>query len=95
MGAVAAFVAYALHWEQKTEKAIPNAKIVSLQQYKRLGYKVIKKGYTIHIEGQDKPIEVPLCNWDNTVKKGDTVDLVVRREFLSDRVQAISIDDHK
>jgi hypothetical protein len=47
------------------------------------------------IRGENKFIDISSNNWDNTVKKGDLVDLVVKPTMLGSGLDGLAIDDHK
>ena len=57
------------------------------------------KGNRLYIVGESRIIDFPLKNWDNTVREGDSVNLVIRKSFpwfgLANEFDGIEIDDNK
>lgn len=72
---------YSKIWESRQQKEeIENVVIKSIQPYCRRSGDLywLSKSYRIFIEGENKPIEFLSKHWDDSVKEGDIVDLVVR-----------------
>ena len=93
-------VVYARIWERMQPSQEINGAIVrSIKPYHHGGGDLhwTTRGNRIYIEGEDRPIDFPSKNWDDTVKEGDVVDLVVRKSFplFKDELDGLSIDDHK
>lgn len=90
---------YARIWEyREPNQPIQNAQIQSIEPYNfRNDLHWSSTGYRVRIDGEDRVIDFPSKNWDDTVRKGDSVDLVVRRSFplFGNELDGIQIDDHK
>jgi hypothetical protein len=96
---LASFLGYARIWEYRQPKQeIRNAIVTDIKPYYyRNELHWSTSGNRIFIESEKRPIDFPSDNWDKTVEKGDSVDLVVRRSFplFGDELDGIHIDDHK
>lgn len=90
---------YAKTWEYRQPKQpIENARVLSIEPRSSTNdLHWTSKGYRLQIEGENRVIDFPVKNWDDTVKEGDSVDLVVRRSFplFGNELDGIQIDDHK
>jgi hypothetical protein len=92
---------YARMWEvMQAEKYFSEATIQSIEQYSyRNELHWSSRGYRVYIVGENKPIDFPLKNWDNTVNVGDAVDLIVRSSFpwfgLKNELDGLSINHHE
>lgn len=88
-------------WEgMQTEEEILGKPVVSIEYFYWTGdVGWGARGYRIHVGKIDVPIVFPLKNWDNSVKVGDRVDLVVRKKFswfgLFNEFKGISINHHR
>jgi len=87
---------YARVWEwMQPQQEINNAVVRSIVPYYYGGGDLhwSSRGNRIYIQGENSPIDFPSKNWNNTVKEGDTVDLVVRRSFplFGDELDGFSI----
>ena len=90
---------YARIWEyRQPNRPVENARVQSIDPYTNHNdLHRTSRGYRVKIDGEDRVIDFPAKNWDDTVRKGDSVDLVVRRSFplFGDELDGIQIDDHK
>ena len=87
---------YGLFWEKRQPKEQMSGRIKLIEPYQNHNdLHWSSNGYRIFIEGEDRPIDFPRKNWDDTVREGDSVDLIVRRSFFGDELDGLSIDDHK
>jgi hypothetical protein len=90
-------VIYPRLWEIRQKKQIiSQASIQSITPYSMTNdLHWSSQGFRVHIVGENRPIDFPSKNWDNTVKIGDTVELVVRQSFrwfsLKDELDGLSI----
>lgn len=91
--------AYARIWEyRQPEQLIENARVISIEPYSAHNdMHWTFRGYRIRVYGKDVAIDFPLKNWDDTVAVGDSIDLVVRKNFplFGSELDGISLDDHK
>lgn len=95
---VIALGAYARIWEYgQPKQAIENAKVLSVESYaNHSDLHWTSRGYRIRIEGESRVIDFPLKNWDDTVREGDSIDVVVRASFpFGNELDGIKMDDHK
>ncbi len=98
---VMAFASYIHHWENSQPKIeLQQAQVQRIESYDHHNdLHMTSRGRRVYIQGEERPIDFPLKNWDDTVKDGDTVDMVTRRSFpwfgTKDELDGISIDDHK
>ena len=90
---------YARIWEyRQPNQPIKNARVLSIEPYSSHNdLHWTSRGYRIRIDGEDRVIDFPTKNWDDTVREGDSVDLIVRRSFplFGDELDGIQINDHK
>jgi hypothetical protein len=93
------FGGYARLWEYRQPKIeIKNAILSEVKPYhshNELHWSY--SGNRIYIVGENRIIDFPSGNWDNTVQAGDSVDLIVRKSFplFGDELDGLYIDDHK
>ena len=81
--------------EREPNIEVRNAAVASIEPYCCfLAYEGPTKGYHVWISGRNQVISFPSTKWDESVRVGDSVDLVVREYFLGG-IEGISIDDHK
>lgn len=91
--------AYARIWEyRQPRQQIERARVLSIEPYSAHNdLHWTSEGYRIRINGEGRVIDFPVKNWDDSVREGDSVDLVVRRSFplFGNELDGIQIDDHK
>ena len=95
---VSAFGGYTKYWESRQPKQIINSAIVrEIEPYYNSGGDLhwSSSGNRILIEGENRPINFPEKNWDNTVQESDTIDLIIRRSYFGNELDGLKIDDHK
>ena len=82
-GVVFSLGMYTNIWEwQQPKQHIPRTKVVSINPYSSdndLHWS--SRGYRTQIEGENRVIDFPSKHWDETVREGDTVKMVVRKSF--------------
>jgi hypothetical protein len=90
------FLSYAaVSDERQPEIEVRNAAVVSIDSYCCFwGYEGPSRGYRVEVYGNSEPVEFPVYRWDESVREGDSVDLVVKNHFFGG-IEGISIDDHK
>jgi hypothetical protein len=97
--ALLALSAYGRIWEHRQKKQpIYQAEVVSIEPYSSHNdLHLSSAGKRIRIKGEDAVIDFSSKDWDKTVKRGDSVDLEVRRRFplFEDGLEGITINDHK
>ena len=92
---------YARIWEtMQSEIYFSKATIRSIEPYSHTNdLHWSSGGYRVYIVRENKPIDFPLKNWDETVHVRDAVDLVVRRSFpwfgLKNELDGLSINHHE
>lgn len=91
--------AYAKIWENRQpNQSVENAIVQHIEQYSNHNdLHWTSRGYRVKIDCENKVIDFPAKNWDDSVKKGDSIDLVIRRSFplFRDELDGIRIEDHK
>jgi len=81
--------------ERQPEVEVRNARVVSIDSYCCFfGYDGPSRGYKVEIYGNSRPVEFPVYRWDESVRVGDSVDLVVKDHILGG-IEGISVDEHK
>lgn len=100
--ALICFCSYAKIWEMKQPKQeIKNAVVESIEKYYNKGGDLhwSSKGNRIKINGENRLIDFPQKKWDNTVKEGSSIDLIVRKSFpwfgALDELDGLYINDYK
>jgi hypothetical protein len=87
---------YARIWEwtqprQEIEKAV----VSSIEPYYHSGGDLhwSSRGNRIYIQGENRPIDFPSKNWNNTVREGDTINLIVKKSFplFGDELDGLNI----
>ncbi|MBU4284393.1 MAG: hypothetical protein KJ968_04760 [Nanoarchaeota archaeon] len=93
------FFGYAKIWEHNQPKQkISKAVVSSIESYEYTNdLHFSSRGKEIYIQGENKPIIFPRKFWDDTVREGDTIDLVVRKGFplFGNKLDGLIIDDYK
>ena len=96
---ITGFGGYAKIWEHKQPKEeIKNAIIKEIHPYyHRNELHWPFRGNGIYVEGESKLIDFPSNKWDNTIKVGDSVDMIVRKNFplFGEELDGLQINDYK
>jgi hypothetical protein len=96
---LSAFAGYARIWEyRQPTREIKNAIVTDIKDYYRkseIHWSTSEN--RIHINVEEKVIDFPSGRWDNTVKIGDSVDLMVRESFplFGKELDGRVIEDYK
>ncbi len=93
--AVAAFLAYTKVWEWRQEKVpVNHATILSITPYADLDgeYHWSLDGNRIYVEGNQAPIDFPSKYWDDSVKVGDEVDLLIRKSYFNNEYDGLKVE---
>jgi hypothetical protein len=96
---LASLGAYASIWEYRQPKqTIENAQVLDIMPYRFSNdLHLTSKKYTIKIDKSKSVIDFQEKSWDNTIKKGDSIDLVVRKSFplFGDELDGLKIKSHR
>lgn len=86
------FGTYIKIWESKQpQMEISKARIESVDPYIAYSGLGSRGGYKANIGSKEKPINFSISNWDQTVKEGDLVDLIVKESFFGNSLKGLSI----
>ena len=81
-------------WENRQPKfLIENAKIHQILPYHKGGGDLhwTLNGIRIYIENDLRPIDFPSKNWNDSIKVGSEVNLIVRKSFFGNELDGIEI----
>jgi hypothetical protein len=95
---VAAVGVYSRIWEYRQPiQTIENAQVLDIRQdHYSNDLHLTSNGYKIKIDKLEGLIDFKEKNWGNTIRKGDSIDLEVRKSFslFKDRLKGIKIKTH-
>lgn len=91
---VVAVLGYMRLWEwRQSNVQLKGTKVTSIAPYYRqggdLGFR--SRGVVVRLEGHDAAIDYRAKHWDESVKVGDTVEAVIRKDYFKDRCDGLQI----